>query len=97
MATLILSSVSMQSVLAESVWVRCSLNTTTKVRYWGKGERTISLGTSTLFKPLPDNQLAHGKIVQSDVQLGECLVPKHQLEDLTGFQSKIFKLLKIRM
>lgn len=90
MASLLFSSVSMQTVLAEGVWVRCSLNTKTKLRFWGKGERTISLGTSTSFKPLPKNQLDSRTDFQSDIQLGECLVPKHQLEDLTGLQSKLF-------
>ena len=61
MAALILSSVSMQSVLAEGVWIRGSLYTKTKVRLWGQGERTISLGAPKCFKPLPKNQLDSGQ------------------------------------
>ena len=90
MAALILSSVSMQSVLAEGVWIRCSLYTKTKVRLWGQGERTISLGASTCFKPLPKNQLDSRTDFQSDIQLGEYFVPKHQLENLMELQSKMF-------
>ena len=71
MTALILSSVSMQTVLAESVWVRCSLNTKTKVRFWGNGEQTISLGTSIAFKSFPDTQLDHGVDIQREAQPGE--------------------------
>ena len=89
MASLALSSVSTQPVLAENVWIPCSLNTKTNVRTWAQGERTISLGMSISFKPFPDSQLEHGVNALKDALPGECLVPKHQLEDL-GVSSQKF-------
>ena len=89
MGALALSSVSIQPVLAEKVWVRCSLNTKTNVRTWAQGERSVSLGTSITFKPFPDTQLEHGVYVQKDAQPEECHVPKKQLEDL-GISSQKF-------
>ncbi len=86
MIALVLSFVSIPKVLAESVWVRCALNTRTKVRTWQQGARFISLGTTNSFKPSLERQPDQGVELKGGLQLGECLVPKHQLEDLMGLQ-----------